>query len=113
PNWQAWDTGLKSANLNGPFQLGTKGKLKPDKGPSAKFKIVAFEQGQSYTFKTNLPFGGLYVKRFLQKTPRGIQFTHEVWFTGLTKKLFARKFGPRYQEMLPKVMQSLKTIAEQ
>lgn len=111
--WYTWDTGLKSAQLNGPFVLGAKGKLKPDKGPSARFKIVALDPGKSYTFKTKLPFGGLFVKRTLETTDKGTLFTHEVWFEGLTKNVFARKFGPRYQEMLPLVMRTIKTIAEQ
>jgi hypothetical protein len=33
PNWKQWDKGLKEAQLDGQFLIGTKGRLVPDKGP--------------------------------------------------------------------------------
>lgn len=112
PQWHQWDSGLKSARIKGDFSKGTKGKLKPDKGPASTFRIVEFTDGQSYTFATGLPFGRLYVKRYLSVCGTTTCFTHEVWFTGPLKKWYARKLGVRYQEILPQVLQNIKTIAE-
>ncbi len=112
PNWHQWDTGLQSATLDAPFQLGAKGKLVPDRGPKSKFKISALEEGRSYTFKTRIPFGWLIVRRFMEKKDGQLFFTHEVEFTGLFKRAFAKRFGPRYKEMLPVVMQNIKVLAE-
>lgn len=78
PNWYTWDSGLKSARLDGDFVLNATGRLTPDRGRSSKFKIVAFEAGRSYTFRTRLPLGGLYVKRTLSAEADGTVFTHEV-----------------------------------
>lgn len=112
PNWQQWDSGLKSAILNGNFEVGTKGKLIPDKGPKAKFRITEMEAGKSYTFKTSIPFGGLFVKRTLETKNGKTYFTHEVWFTGLLKGFFGKQLGSNYKNMLPEVMETIKTMAE-
>ena len=113
PNWHTWDTGLKSATLEGPFALEVKGKLIPDKGPKAKFVIAALEEGKSYTFKTKIPFGWLIVARELEIEAGKTKFTHTVSFTGLLKKTFAKRLGERYQKMLPEVMENIRRIAEQ
>ncbi|MEL6941315.1 MAG: SRPBCC family protein [Bacteroidota bacterium] len=64
-NWKAWDTGLKDAQLEGDFGLGAKGVITSLEGRKAKFKVTDYVEGQSYTYKTTLPLGGLYVKRYL------------------------------------------------
>lgn len=112
PNWKSWDDGLKSAELNGPFAPGTAGTLIPDKGPRLKFLLTEVVDGQSYTFKTNLPLGALYVKRYLDVRDGKTVFTHEVWFTGLTKGMFGRALGRNYRRILPDVMTKIKTLAE-
>lgn len=113
PNWNTWDDGLKTAELNGPFTAGATGRLIPDKGPKAKFRVTEVVPGRSYTFRTALPLGALYVKRFLSNANGQTAFTHEVWFTGLTKGIFGRTLGRRYRQMLPEVMTTIKRIVEQ
>lgn len=112
PNWKSWDDGLKSADLNGPFAPGTTGTLIPDKGPKSTFVLTEVVDGQSYTFKTNLPLGALYVKRYLGERDGRTVFTHEVWFTGLTKGIFGRSLGRNYRRILPDVMAKIKTQTE-
>lgn len=113
PNWNQWDKGLKSAELQGDFAAQTKGFLMPDKGFKANFIITEVIDNQSYTFKTNVPFGALYVKRFLSKKEGKTIFTHEVWFTGISKGLFGLLLGNNYRKILPEVMNEIKKIAEQ
>jgi hypothetical protein len=112
PNWKAWDDGLKSAELNGPFATDTKGMLIPDKGPKSTFTLTEVVPGHSYTFRTKLPLGSLYVKRVLGVQNGKTAFTHEVWFTGLTKGIFGRALGRNYRAILPGVMANIKAIAE-
>lgn len=112
PNWKNWDIGLKDASLAGNFTLKAKGKILSLEGKKSNFKIVAYEKGKSYTFKTNLPFGGVYVKRYLSLKNGKVFFTHEVWFSGLAGGVFAKRFGPNFKKMLPTAMQNIKEIAE-
>ncbi|MEL6659837.1 MAG: SRPBCC family protein [Bacteroidota bacterium] len=112
PNWKNWDTGLQDATLEGDFMLDAKGTILSLEGRTSKFKIVDIDPGRSYTMKTNLPLGGLYVKRYLDSSDGQLTFTHEVWFTGLTKGIFAKAFGEKFRNMLPEVLENVKAIAE-
>ncbi len=112
PNWHTWDTGLKKAELNESFTLNAKGKLISLEDRTSKFKIVNFQEGQTYTFKTQLPLGGLYVKRYLTIKNGKTYFTHEVWFKGFTAGIFSKMLGGDFKDMLPKVMENIKRIAE-
>lgn len=110
--WKNWDTGLENATMKDSFGLGAVGTITSLEGRKSKFKVVAFEANKSYTFKTKLPLSALYVKRTLRVENDITYFTHEVWFKGLTSGMFAKKFGPKFREMLPRVMENIKTIAE-
>ena len=111
--WKEWDSGLQDARMDEDFTLGSKGQIISLQGRKSKFKVVAYEEGKSYTFKTSLPLGGLYVKRTLQVADGMTVFTHEVWFAGLSAGIFARALGTEFQEMLPAVMEQIKVLAEQ
>lgn len=113
PNWKMWDDGLKAAELNGPFAAGANGVLIPDKGPKSTFTLTEVASGQSYTFRTKLPLGALHVRRFLTIQNGKTAFTHEIWFTGLTKGIFGRALGRNYRKILPDVMEKIRRIAEQ
>ncbi|MEL7222748.1 MAG: SRPBCC family protein, partial [Bacteroidota bacterium] len=89
PNWKDWDSGLKNATLNGSFELKSKGTILSLEDRTSKFQIVEFMDGQSYTFKTKLPLASLYVRRCLEVRGGRTVFTHEVWFEGIARGLFA------------------------
>ncbi|MEM6348191.1 MAG: SRPBCC family protein [Bacteroidota bacterium] len=111
-NWQDWDSGLQSASLDGAFTAGAKGNIISLEGRKSNFKVVEYVEGESYTFKTKLPLGALYVKRSFQEVDGKLNFTHEVWFKGITAGLFAKLFGPNFRAVLPDVMEQVKQIAE-
>lgn len=111
PNWNQWDTGLQSAELSEKLALNATGIITSLEGRKSKFRIVAFEEGKSYTFKTRLPLGALHVKRYLETKNGKTVFTHDVRFSGITGGLFAKKFGPKFREMLPEVLKRINEIA--
>jgi Polyketide cyclase / dehydrase and lipid transport len=112
-NWQTWDKGLKRAELGAPLAVGVRGRLVPDKGPESTFEITAVEAGRSYTFRTRVPLGALHVKRTLDQVDGHTQFTHEVWFSGISKGFFGWALGRKYRALLPGVLEAIKTQAEQ
>ncbi|NUO02848.1 MAG: SRPBCC family protein [Saprospiraceae bacterium] len=112
PNWKQWDKGLKEAILEGEFAIGAKGKIIPDKGPKSKFVVTELKPGESYTFKTRIPFGWLIIRRYLTHTAGITRFTHEVEFTGVLKKALGKNPGKRYRAMLPEVMRTIAALAE-
>lgn len=112
PNWKDWDTGLKDASIEGEFDLASEGVIISLEDRKSKFKVVEFVEGQTYTYKTKLPMGSLYVKRYLTEENGKTTFTHEVWFKGLTGRLFSKVFGKKFRRMLPDVLRNIKQIAE-
>lgn len=110
--WKNWDKGLKDASLEGKFTLDAKGTIISLENRKSKFKVVEYTEGRSYTYKTRLPLGSLYVKRYLEVRNGRVAFTHEVWFKGLTGGIFAKAFGGKFREMLPEVLTNIKNIAE-
>jgi len=112
PNWKNWDTGLKEASIDGEFILNAKGLIISLENRKSKFKVIEFVEGESYTYKTKLPLGSLYVKRFMETKNGKTVFTHEVWFKGITKGIFARAFGGKFRKMLPEVLANIKNTAE-
>lgn len=111
-NWKEWDTGLEDASMEEEFSLDAKGTIISLKGRKSKFKVVEFIEGESYTYKTKLPLGSLYVKRYLTTENGSLRFTHEVWFKGLSACIFSNSFGKKFREMLPVVLENIKQIAE-
>lgn len=111
--WKNWDTGLKDASIKREFGLGARGIIISLEGRKSKFKVVEYEEGKSYTYKTKLPLGSLYVKRYLRTENDLTTFTHEVWFKGLTGGIFAKAFGQKFREMLPDVLSNIKKIVEE
>lgn len=111
--WKDWDRGLKDAKIEGEFSLGAKGTIISLEGRKSKFKVVEYKEGESYTYKTKLPLGSLYVKRYLTTEDATITFTHEVWFKGLSSGIFAKAFGGEFRGMLPDVLLNIKKIVEE
>ena len=112
PNWKQWDQGLRDATLVGSFTKGSKGKIIPDKGLVSTFVITDVDSNKSYSFKTRIPFGWLIITRSLKVNNGITSFTHDVRFTGLFKKVFGKRLGNKYRQMLPSVMEKIKEIAE-
>ena len=110
--WKDWDSGLKDAIMDEPFQINAKGKIISLDDRKSTFKIVEYEEGISYTFKIRLFLGSLYVKRYLERVENKTRFTHEVWFTGITKGVFGRSLGKDFRALLPEVLENIKQIAE-
>jgi len=53
--WSEWNSGVRSATLDGPFAAGTKGRLKPASGPTGAIEIVELEPNVMWVTVTRLP----------------------------------------------------------
>lgn len=111
-HWSIWDTELRDAHLNGPFELGAIGKLTPKRGRASTFRISQFNSGNSYTFTLRLPLCNLNVHRYLVSRVGRTYFTHEVSFRGLLAFIFGLLLGQQFKAVLPSVMDNVKSIAE-
>jgi len=110
--WSEWDSELESSILSEKFDLGSKGILKPKRGPKLKFYISELIPNKSYTFIAKMPVGAIEIKRTLEKTGNQIKFTDDIKFTGFLKRLFGLALGNSFKSVLPEVMNNFKEIVE-
>lgn len=112
--WPERDEKLESASVDGGrMALGAKGTLKPNRAPASPFVVSEFGPEEGYAFATRLPLCELVVRRRLGKdSDGGTAFTHEVAFVGPLSFLFGAILGGRFRAALPRVMESVRRIAE-
>lgn len=111
-SWWKWDKGLKSAEADTPLRLGARGTLRPTTGGTAKFRVVRWEPGRAYAFRTDLPLASLLVERSLEIVEHHVGFTHRVRFEGLLAGFWAARLGPGFRAALPPTMDALARLAE-
>ena len=110
-SWKDWDLGLKDAELDGALHLSAVGRIIPQSGPPAKFRVIEFEERDSYAFVTSLPLAKLVVRRSFPPSD-GTLFRHDVSFTGLLAGIWAGQLGPNFRKALPPTMERLARQAE-
>ncbi len=111
--WYLWDTEIQSASIEGDFQEGTTGKLKPQKGPEAKIEITEVTKPTSFTVVSKLPLCLMTFEHHLAPKGNATEVTHAVTFTGITAFLFGRLIGSEIRKGLPVTLAGLKAFVEQ
>jgi uncharacterized membrane protein len=110
--WSSWDDDIEWARLDGPFAVGSRGKLKPKGVPAAGFKLVTVTPGLSYTVEQRLPLARLRFHHELAEAAKGpTRFTHRVTIDGPLGALFAFLFGRRMKKNFPTIMRHLAEAA--
>src|SRR3954468_22830391 len=78
-HWREWSRhGVEWSRIDGPFEVGTKGKSKPPGSPPLKFELVAVDPDASFVSEARLPGASLRFDHVVE--PRGPQsrITHRV-----------------------------------
>ena len=113
--WAAWDGGLKSASMDGPFEVAATGTIVPLKGSAVPFTVTSATPKTSSTFVTKLPFAQLNIERSLVALPNdsGTRFIHIVSFTGPLREVWGFILGRGFRKELPMTMAKLAKLAEE
>ena len=107
-SWSSWDDDIEWAHLDGPFAIGSRGRLKPRGIPAAAFTLVSVIPGVSYTVEQRLPLARLRFHHELrQADPGQARFTHGVTIDGLLGPLYASLFGRRMKANFAMIMRHL------
>ena len=110
--WPSWDKDIKYATLDGDFTVGSKGILKPHKGPKSRFTLSEVTTNQSFTTRTKLPLCCITFEHSLKETDSGTHVTHYVIFSGLLSPIFGKLVGKDIQKGLPNALTGLKSVCE-
>jgi len=110
--WHEWDPDTKEAFLNGPFTVGTTGRIVPTKGLGVSMIVTERTIGKSFTVEGGIPLFRMHFEHTLLPTENGVLVIHRVWFSGALSFLFGPGVAKQVRNGLPKTMQSLKAFAE-
>ena len=110
--WANWDLGLSSAaSATHLLRANAEGQIVSRAGQKAKFKVIEWQDGEAYAFRTSLPFAALNVRRTFEHGQQ-TRFTHAVHFSGPLAGLWAALLGRGFREALPPTMDQLVRLAE-
>lgn len=113
PRWTEWDEGLDAISIDGPFQVGTTGHIKPTGGPKLKFALIEVDPGRTFTDETRLPLCKLRFAHTLETEADGrTAVTLTVSFHGLLRPLFQRVIGKDIARELAGQVRRLTEFAE-
>jgi uncharacterized protein YndB with AHSA1/START domain len=111
-SWPEWDDEIEWCRLDGAFQSGARGVLKPKGGPKAAFMILESAPNEAFSDETHLPLARMRFEHRVERTDKGSRFTHRVQITGPLGWFFARVIGRKMRVGLPHAMSHLAKLAE-
>jgi len=111
-NWHKWDPDTKQASLEGPFQVGSKGRLTPTKGNTVSMVLTSVAQSQHFTVESKIPLFRMVFEHELRPAGAGVEVTHRVTFSGLLSFILAPMLTKQLNAGLPVTLANLKALAE-
>jgi len=111
-NWRLWDTEIDSSELEGEFEVGVYGRLKPRKGPEAEFRLVAIDENRSFTLQASLPMCVITFEHELIPAGNMTRIIHRVYFDGPFSFLYSKLLGRQLRRGIPAALRGLKRMAE-
>lgn len=110
--WPEWDSETAGVTVQGPMAVGTRGTLKPAKGPATRFTFTEVTPEVGFTDVSRLPLARLTFAHHIEPTATGSRFTHRVTIAGPLSPLFSRVIGRKIAANLPTAMRTLARLAE-
>lgn len=111
--WPEWDHQIEDVTVDGPFETGATGTIKPVGGPRTRFRMVEVTEKVSFTDVTRLPLAKMRFDHWIEPGVGDTSFVHRVTITGPLTPLFARVIGRKVADELPAAMRTLAARAEQ
>lgn len=110
--WPVWDPDLVEAELVGPFAVGSRGAVRPVKGPRTRIVLREVTPARSFAAVSDLPLCRMVFEHTIHTAAVGCRVTHAVRFEGPLAMLYRRLIGPSIERGLPGTMMGLKRAAE-
>lgn len=111
-NWHTWDPDTKHASLEGPFAVGSKGRLTPTKGNTVPMVLTKVEPGRCFTVESKIPLFRMLFEHELVPVPGGTEVIHRVTFSGLLSLVLGPMLSKQLNSGLPVTLGRLKAHAE-
>jgi hypothetical protein len=111
-HWRDWSRqGVECSSINGPFEVGTKGKSKAPGLPSSVFELVAVEPDVRFVSKVKMPGAALRFEHVIEPSEHGSLITHRVGLDGPLASLYTPFLRKRIERGLGDGVDRLATMA--
>ena len=91
--WSEWSKGVEESELDGEFEAGSKGTVKPPNLPRSAFELIEVEPERSFTSQAKLPLGTIRLEHTLEPTDGGTKITHRTTIDGPLDFVWTRVVG--------------------
>ena len=111
-DWPVWDAGTESSSIDGAFEVGTTGKIKPKGEPETSIEWIEMTSNKSFTVECKIPLCKMQFVHELDTQSDGTQVRNVVIFSGLMSRVYAFLFGKKLQKGMEESLQGLKQHIE-
>jgi len=111
-NWHTWDPDTKRATLDGPFEVGSRGRLTPTQGNTVPMVLVQVVPDACFTVESKIPLFRMRFEHELVPDQGMTEVIHRVTLSGPLTLLLGRMLAKRLNAGLPVTLARLKALAE-
>ena len=111
-NWHTWDPDTMQASLEGPFAVGSKGRLTPTKGNTVPMAVTKVEPGRCFTVESKIPLFRMVFEHEIAPVPGATEVVHRVTFSGPLSLVLGPMLSKQLNSGLPVTLSRLKALAE-
>mgnify|MGYP000741738121 CR=1 FL=1 len=111
-HWHTWDPDTQAATLDGPFAVGSRGRLTPTKGRAVPMVLTKVERERCFTVESRIPFFRMRFEHELVAAEGQTEIVHRVTFSGLLTPILGNLLAKQLNTGLPVTLQRLKALAE-
>jgi|SRR5438874_1969408 len=101
-HWHEWSrNGVVWSRLDGPFQVGSKGRSKPPGLPAARFRLVEVMPERKFATETRMPGARIVFEHEIEPTEAGVRITHRGSVDGMLGPLYVLFIRRSVERSLP------------
>lgn len=112
-NWHTWDPDTRQASLDGPFEVGTRGRLTPTQGNTVPMLLTECVPDHCFTVESRIPLFRMRFEHELRPVGETTEVTHRVTFSGRLTFVLGPMLRKRLNAGLPVTLVRLKALAEE
>ena len=111
-HWHTWDPDTKQAYFEGPFRVGSRGRITPPKGMAVPMLLTQVEPGKCFTVESKIPMFRMLFEHELVPVNDATEVIHRVSFSGFLSFVLGPLLCKQLNSGLPVTLRNLKALAE-
>jgi hypothetical protein len=110
-SWPEWNREISAASLEGPFERGSRARVKFRTGLRLRFTLVEVEPERVFTDEARLPGARMGHRHEIERTDEGVRLTNTIYIDGSLSWLWSRLIGRRARRVLPDAQRRIVELA--